>query len=75
MRKAIAKCLEQILANMDTKNIAIFPAGIQKQLFKILVAYMNDSNQDVRISAKKALLSLEYGVKPLGSRQRCINMI
>jgi hypothetical protein len=41
-----------------------------------MLAYLiSDSTQDVRINAKKALLTIEYGPQPLDSREDCINLI
>jgi hypothetical protein len=41
----------------------------------MLVFYLGDGNQDVRINTKKAILTLEYGNNPLGGRQKCEELI
>ena len=37
--------------------------------------YLRDANQEVRINARKAILTLEYGPEPLKSRQEAIKLI
>jgi len=58
LRRALSKCIEQIMTNIGSKNINVMPGHVQKQLFKMLSYYINDSNQEVRINAKKALLTI-----------------
>jgi hypothetical protein len=45
LRRAVSKCLEQIMNNIGSKNINVMqPGHVQKQLFKIINYYINDSN-------------------------------
>lgn len=48
------------------------PYQQQGQLFKMLAAFLGDANQETRIYARKAILSLEYGENPLPSRADAI---
>ena len=54
---------------MGAQNIFDWPQVNQKQLFTMLVYLLSDSNQEVRINTRMAILSLEYGPNPLGSRE------
>jgi len=54
--------------SIGSPNISNLPPQNRKQLFAMLVFYLGDGNQDVRINSKKAILTLEYGNNPLGGR-------
>lgn len=41
----------------------------------MLTYFLKDANQDVRINAKKAILTMEYGEEPLESRADCVELI
>ena len=68
MRKQISLSLEHIMNSIGSPNISNLPPPNRKQLFAMLVFYLGDGNQDVRINTKKAILTLEYGNNPLGGR-------
>ena len=68
----MSSCLEIIMNNIGSKNISNLPDAIQKQLFKMLSYFLQDASQDVRINAKKALLTLEYGPDPFDNREQCV---
>ena len=61
--------------SIGSPNISNLPPQNRKQLFAMLVFYLGDGNQDVRINTKKAILTLEYGNNPLGGRQKCEELI
>lgn len=41
----------------------------------MLVYFLSDGNQEVRINARKAILTLEYGPRPLKDRAECEKLI
>jgi hypothetical protein len=40
-----------------------------EKLFSILATYINDSSPEVRYNSRNAILALEYGTNPFGSRE------
>lgn len=75
IRKQVSSCIETVLNDISSQNIWDWPQTHQKQLFKMLVFLLADSNQDVRINTRKSILTLEYGPNPLYDRNEVIKLI
>lgn len=71
----MSSCIETVLNDISSQNIWDWPQTHQKQLFKMLVFLLADSNQDVRINTRKSILTLEYGPNPLYDRNEVIKLI
>lgn len=75
LRKQISLAIVQMMEEVGSKNLWDMQKQTLKMLFEMVNSFLFDANQEVRINASRAILTLEYGPGPMDNRTESIKLI